>query len=232
VECFLLVRQPPFSSILDKTTCFRCACWIASEWSPSLCRVPKNYMMETSNSAVSSDSYLNSYLRSALHSDITKSLWLEETSEENVVQPLLKAESARDTGQGFFQLGCECHQGWRLHSLSRQPVPVFYEPHGTKAFPCVGMDHPVFQFVPLASHPFTETTGKSVAPFSLCCPISYVYTLRRFPQAFPSQGKFLFKFSHAFSLALQCSYSLGISVQKVCSVPGFRCPRGSKTFPN
>lgn len=113
------------------------------------------FLTETSNSSVSSDSYLNSYLRSALHSDITKSLWLGETSEDNLVQLPLKAESAREAGQGFLQLGCEHHQGWRLHSLSRQPVPVCNQPHSKRTFLCVEIsDYPVFQFLPIASHPF------------------------------------------------------------------------------
>lgn len=33
---------------------------------------------------------------------------------------------------GFIQLGLEILQGWRLHDLSGQPVPVLACPHGSK----------------------------------------------------------------------------------------------------
>ena len=42
-------------------------------------------------------------------------------------------------------------QGWRLHNLPGQPVPVLSHPHSKKVFPDVQTEPPVFQFVPFAS---------------------------------------------------------------------------------
>lgn len=65
--------------------------------------------------------------------------------------PLLK--------QGHLELVAQCHvkrafervQGWRLHNLSGQPLPLLGDPHWKKVFPDVQTEPPVLQVVPIAS---------------------------------------------------------------------------------
>jgi len=44
-------------------------------------------------------------------------------------------------------------QGWRLHHLPGQPVPVLVHPHSKKVFPALQTEFDVFQFMPTASCP-------------------------------------------------------------------------------
>jgi len=46
------------------------------------------------------------------------------------------------------------HQGWGLHNLSDQRVPVVSHTHNKKVFPDAQREPLVFQFVPIASGPF------------------------------------------------------------------------------
>ena len=57
-------------------------------------------------------------------------------------------------------------QGWRLHSLTEQPVPVLGHPHSKIAFPDVHREPRVFQFVLIASGSVTGHHWKK--PVSLC----------------------------------------------------------------
>ena len=62
-------------------------------------------------------------------------------------------------------------QGWRLHNLPGQPVPVLGHPHSEKAFPDVHREPLVFQFVPIACWP---VTGHHLAQSSLHPPSRYL----------------------------------------------------------
>ena len=52
---------------------------------------------------------------------------------------LLKQGQLQQVAQDYVQSGFEYLQGWRLHSLSGQPVPVFDHPFGKKVFSGVQM---------------------------------------------------------------------------------------------
>jgi len=57
--------------------------------------------------------------------------------------------------QEGVQTAFEYLQGWRLHSLSGQLVPVVGHPYSKKVLPDVQREPPVFQFVFIASDPVT-----------------------------------------------------------------------------
>jgi len=69
--------------------------------------------------------------------------------------PLLKQGHLEPVARDHVQVAFEYLQGWRLHSLSLQPVPVLGHPHMDKVFPDVQREPPVFQFLPMASGPVT-----------------------------------------------------------------------------
>ena len=65
--------------------------------------------------------------------------------------PLLKQGHLGQVASDHVQIAFEYLQGWRLHNLSGQPVPVLGHPHSKKVFPDVQREPPVLQFVPTAS---------------------------------------------------------------------------------
>jgi len=69
---------------------------------------------------------------------------------------LLKQGYLEPVAQGCVQTAFEYLQGWRLHNLSGQPVPVLGHPDSKKVFPDVQRQPPVFQLVPIASGPGTR----------------------------------------------------------------------------
>ena len=69
--------------------------------------------------------------------------------------PLLKQGHLEPAAQEHIQTASEYLQGWRIHNLPRQPVPVLDHPHSDKVFPHVQREPPMFQFVPIASGPVT-----------------------------------------------------------------------------
>ena len=83
--------------------------------------------------------------------------------------------------QDHIQMASEYLQGWRLHNLHGEPVPVLHHPHSQKVFAGVQRDPPVFQFCPLSLVRSRGTTEKSLAPSSLHPPLRYLCTLVRFP---------------------------------------------------
>lgn len=69
--------------------------------------------------------------------------------------PLIEQAYLAPVTQDHVQLGFEYLQGWRVHSLSRQPVPVLSHPDGKKMLRDVHRRPPVFHFVSIASSPAT-----------------------------------------------------------------------------
>ena len=69
--------------------------------------------------------------------------------------PLLKQGHLELAAQDHVQMASEYLQGWRLHPLPGQPVPVLGHPHSKILFPDVQREPPVFQFGPIASGHFT-----------------------------------------------------------------------------
>jgi len=65
-------------------------------------------------------------------------------------------------------------QGWRLHHLSGQPVPVLSHPH-SKVFPDVHREAPMFHLVAIASGLSLGTTKKRLALSSLHLPFRYLH---------------------------------------------------------
>jgi len=59
-------------------------------------------------------------------------------------------------------------QGWRVHSLSGQALPVLSHPHSKKVFPDVQLEVLVLQFVPADSGPVTGPHGKELTFRCLC----------------------------------------------------------------
>lgn len=173
--------------------------------------------MEISNAAISSDSYLNRYLRSTLQSDITKSLWLGKTLGDNLAQPPLKAESSRAVWPGPSPVGLRISPRmetfWTTWSSVEPP---------SQAFSCVEMDCPIFNFVPIASHPFTSDHWKKAWHHSA---IWYLYILIISPQDSTSHIKFVFSFSYSSLLVSQCGYSVGLLGQNIFCIC-FSLPMG------
>jgi len=65
---------------------------------------------------------------------------LEKTFRGHLVQ-LPRSEQGHlqldQVAKSPVQPGLECFQGWGLHYLSGQPVPVFHHPHGKKFLPYI-----------------------------------------------------------------------------------------------
>ena len=74
-------------------------------------------------------------------------LRLEDTSEDCKDQPPYSEQVA----QGHTPSGSEYFQGLKLHNLSGQYVPVFYQPCSTFVFLCLNGISYIFQFVPIFS---------------------------------------------------------------------------------
>ena len=66
---------------------------------------------------------------------------------------LLKQGLLEWVTQDHVQMAFEYLQGWRLHSLIGQPLPVLSHPHSKGVFPYVQTEPLVFQFVLIASGP-------------------------------------------------------------------------------
>ena len=69
--------------------------------------------------------------------------------------PLLKQDHLELVAQDSVQLGFEYLQGWRLHTLPGQAVPVLSHPHSKNRFPDVQREPPVLQSVPTDCCPVT-----------------------------------------------------------------------------
>jgi len=69
---------------------------------------------------------------------IIESFVLEGTPRGHLVQPPSSKQGNRQldqVAQSPVQSGLECFQGWGLHCLSGQPVPVFHHPHCKEFLP-------------------------------------------------------------------------------------------------
>ena len=64
--------------------------------------------------------------------------------------PLPKQGHLQQAAQDLVQVGLECLQRRRLHSLPGQPVPVLHHPRREEVLPHVQTELPVLQFVPVA----------------------------------------------------------------------------------
>jgi len=71
------------------------------------------------------------------------------TSGDQLVQRPAKTGSQHYLTQIGMHMDFKYFQR-RLHTYSGQPVPVVLHPHSKEGFPCVQMEHLVFQFVPIA----------------------------------------------------------------------------------
>lgn len=77
--------------------------------------------------------------------------------------------------QKQVQMAFEYLQGWRLHNIPGQFMPVLIHPH--RVFP-------VFQFVPVVSGPIPGNHWEESGSLFLHLPFRYSYTLMRFPLSF------------------------------------------------
>uniref|UniRef100_A0A8C0ES58 receptor protein-tyrosine kinase n=1 Tax=Bubo bubo TaxID=30461 RepID=A0A8C0ES58_BUBBB len=72
-------------------------------------------------------------------------LRLERSSGGHLVQcPLLKQGHLELVAHNHIQTAFEYLQGWRLHNLPGQPVPVLGHPHSQKVLPCMFRTHFVY----------------------------------------------------------------------------------------
>ena len=69
--------------------------------------------------------------------------------------PVLKQGHLEQVAQDCIQMAFQYLQGWRLHNLSGQPVPVLGHSPSKKVFPDGQREPPLFQFVAIASGPVT-----------------------------------------------------------------------------
>jgi len=150
--------------------------------------------------------------------------------------PLTQAGPPRAGCQGCVQMAFEYLQGWRLHNLPGQPVPVLGHPLSKKVFPDVQWECPGFQSVPIAFGLSLGTTEQSLALSSLHPPCRYLCTLMRSPRAFSSPVPSLSASPHrrdapvpSSSLQplaglypvcpwLSCTETSGILFQTICKV--------------
>lgn len=73
---------------------------------------------------------------------------MEGTPGDHLVHPpSSKQEQQEQVVPGCVLLVFEYLQGWRLHILAGQPVPVFDCPHSGKISPSVEVEVSVFHFV-------------------------------------------------------------------------------------
>jgi len=116
-------------------------------------------------------------------------LRLEGISGGHLVQPLpAQARLPRANCQDCVQMTFEYLQGWKLHNLLGQLVPMPSHPHSEKVFPDIHTAGTVFQFVSIASDSVLDTNENSLAPSSLHPPFRYLCTLIRLPRIFSSAG--------------------------------------------
>lgn len=88
---------------------------------------------------------------------------------------IFKRGQLKQVTQDHVQSGFECLCGWRLHSLSEQPIPVFDHPQSNKVFSCGQVEFYVFQFVPVPSCPVSGHYGEE--SLSLFFILSYEVSL-------------------------------------------------------
>ncbi|KAK4828375.1 hypothetical protein QYF61_026113 [Mycteria americana] len=113
------------------------------------------------------EQYMHLY---SLNDRTTEWMKLHRTSEGPVQPqptPLLKQGHLEPVAQDRVQTAFEYLQGWRLHKLPGQSVPLLSQPHSKKVFPDVQREPPVFSLCPLPLVLSLGTMEKSLAPSSL-----------------------------------------------------------------
>ena len=101
--------------------------------------------------------------------------------------PLPKQGHLERIAQDCVQMAFEYLQGWRLHKVCGQPVPLLGHPHSEKVFPHVQEEPPVFHFVPIASCPVTGHLWKEAGSVFLSPSLQiFMYT-----DKFPPEGSLL-----------------------------------------
>jgi len=62
------------------------------------------------------------------------------------------------------QPGCDCFQGWGIHHLSGQHVPVFHQAHCKNFLPYISLNLPSFSFKPLPLVLLQQALLKTLSP--------------------------------------------------------------------
>ena len=70
-----------------------------------------------------------------------------------------------------IQPDLECLQGWDIHHLSGQPVPVLHYPYCKTSFPYTQSKAPLFKLKTIFPSPITTDPAKESAPFFLTVPL-------------------------------------------------------------
>lgn len=92
------------------------------------------------------------------------------TSENQLIQPLLKQSHIKSVSQDNVQTVIQHLQGWRLHSLPGQP-------DRKNLFPCIYTEPVCFSLHPSPLVLSRGTTERGLSPSSLHPPIRYLCTL-------------------------------------------------------
>ena len=71
--------------------------------------------------------------------------------------------------QSHIQPGLECLQGWGIHNLLGQPVPVCHQPLGEKLLPNIQPKPPLSQFKTIPPCPITIHPHNQPFPFLFTC---------------------------------------------------------------
>ena len=72
-----------------------------------------------------------------------------------------------------MQPGLECLQGWGIHNLQGQPVPVPHHPLGEKLPPNISPRPPLSHFKTIPACPITTPPRYTRTPTSLYAPFNY-----------------------------------------------------------
>jgi len=94
-------------------------------------------------------------------------------------------QPADQAAQSHIQPGLECLQGWGIHSLLGQPVPVRHHPLSEKLPPSIPTKPPLSPFKTIPPCPVTIHACKQLLNKGLCPVISDHFPLL---SALPSQG--------------------------------------------
>jgi len=93
--------------------------------------------------------------------------WVEKDHSDHPVPTACCVQGhhpAAQAAQRHIPPGLECLQGWGVHRIPAQPVPVPHCPHCKRLLPYIQPKSPLFQFEAISPRPFTTDPAKEAVP--------------------------------------------------------------------